>query len=314
MKKVAVIGYGYVGKQMAALLSHAHHVYVYDPNYDIFSGVPEHIKSISDENDDIVKDVDLAVICVPTPSLPDGSCDTSIVEEVCGWIDAPLVVIKSTVPPGFTARMNVNQEGSIHYPEPLYDRFHFSPEYTGEPINYVPPQYPNPRDSRTHDFCIVGGPRASEVLDFFAACMATSARYVATDSTTAELCKYMENAYFAMKVMFCTEFYMMAQKSGVDYKELRNLWTLDGRVDPDHTMVFPDKLGFGGKCLPKDLSAIIEWSKANSHTPMLLEILQIMNKVIRNEVTEDRLMLRLYNSAETEPDGLWDVQAKKGCG
>lgn len=283
MKKVIVIGHGYVGKQMASMLSHGHKVVAYDNNDDETFNLnyPYSVTSVRGS----AQGADLAVVCVPTPMASDGSCDTSIVKEVCSWIDAPLVVIKSTVPPGFTESLNdVESRGSLKGRR----NFHFSPEYAGEPVNYVPPQYPNPRDSRSHDFCIVGGPRASEVLDYFAICMATSARYVATSSTAAELCKYMENAYFATKIMFCTEFAMMAEACGVDYLELRNLWALDSRVEPDHTMVLKDRMGFGGKCLPKDLSAIIEWSNNHAHAPMLLKAVRSMNEVIRDhfDVTE----------------------------
>lgn len=253
---------------MARMFSHAFQIVAYDSNWG--DGMPYYGTSRKEDT----RGADLAVVCVPTPMADDGSCDTRIVEEVCGWIDAPLVVIKSTVPPGFTQRMNE----TLCVP-PI--KFHFSPEYAGEPVNYVPPQYPDPRDSVRHDFCIVGGPRASEVLDFFARVMATSARYVATDSTTAELCKYMENTYFATKIMFCTEFSRLAKEAGVDYKELRNLWLLDSRVDPDHTMVFPDALGFGGKCLPKDLSAIVQWGeRTGTHVPFL-KMVRDYNNFIR---------------------------------
>lgn len=282
MKKVAVIGHGYVGKQMASMLSHGHKVVAYDKNENESLDCPYSVTAVRGS----AQGADLAVVCVPTPMAPDGSCDTSIVKEVCSWIDAPLVVIKSTVPPGFTEEMNLHEVK--HYEMPWENgrgqRFHFSPEYAGEPINYVPSQYPNPRDSRSHDFCIVGGPRASEVLGYFATSMATSARYVATSSTAAELCKYMENAFFATKIMFCTEFAMMAEACGVDYLELRNLWTLDSRVDPDHTMVFKDRMGFGGKCLPKDLNAIIEWANKHAHAPMLLKTVRSMNDVICGHV------------------------------
>jgi len=277
MKKVAIIGHGYVGKQMAHMLARAHDVIAYDTNGDqLLCDWPYSVTTVQEN----VQGCDLAVVCVPTPMAADGGCNTSIVREVCSWIDAPLVVIKSTVPPGFTQSLN-----DVDLRRDGYDgsRFHFSPEYAGEPINYVPSRYPNPRESVEHDFCIVGGPRANDVLSFFAACMATSARYVATSSTAAELTKYMENAYFATKIMFCTEFAMLAEQAGVDYMELRSLWLLDSRVDPDHTMVFKDRMGFGGKCLPKDLSAIIHWACAHAHAPMLLRAVRDMNWVVRND-------------------------------
>jgi UDPglucose 6-dehydrogenase len=279
MKKVAVIGHGYVGRQMARMLSRAHAVIACDPRVTPDEPHPQGYLMTNDRS--FAQGASLAVVCVPTPMAVDGSCDTSIVEEVCGWVDAPLVCIKSTVPPGFTESLNERDLSRPQYM--VHGRFHFSPEYAGEPVNYVPPQYPDPRNSISHDFCIVGGPQAGKVLDFFSACMATSARYVATSSTAAELAKYMENAYFATKIMFCTEFAVMAESVGVDYKELRNLWLLDSRVDPDHTMVFPDMRGFGGKCLPKDLSAIVHWSQKNSHDPIMLGAVHTMNTVLRHE-------------------------------
>lgn len=282
MRKVSVIGNGYVGQQMALMLSAAHDVTAYDVNRD--QSFHDWSYNVTHDRED-VQGADLAVVCVPTPMASDGSCDTSVVEDVCSWIESPLVCIKSTVPPGFTERMNHGTEPRLYQRDQRIsnERFHFSPEYAGEPVNHVPPQYPDPRDSSRHDFCIVGGPRASEVLDFFAAVMATSARYVATDSTTAELCKYMENAYFATKVMFCTEFYNIARAMGVDYKELRHLWTLDSRVEPDHTMVFPDRMGFGGKCLPKDLSGIISAAESAGYVPPLLDAVRRMNWDVRGE-------------------------------
>ncbi len=77
-----------------------------------------------------------------------------------------------------------------------------------------------------------------------------------TTPEAAELCKYMENAFLAMKVTFCNEFYEIATRLGVDYDELRELWLLDPRIGKSHTFVFPDKRGYGGRCLPKDMRAI----------------------------------------------------------
>src|SRR5688572_23533386 len=48
---------------------------------------------------------DVVFVCVPTPQAADGSCDTSIVEETVGWIEAPLIVIRSTVAVGTTRRL-----------------------------------------------------------------------------------------------------------------------------------------------------------------------------------------------------------------
>ncbi|HEC65552.1 MAG TPA: hypothetical protein ENI23_09670, partial [bacterium] len=51
---------------------------------------------------DEVNECDLAIVCVPTPSREDGSCDTTIIEEVVSWLKTPLILFKSAVEPGTT--------------------------------------------------------------------------------------------------------------------------------------------------------------------------------------------------------------------
>ena len=77
------------------------------------------------------------------------------------------------------------------------------------------------------------------------------------DARTAELAKYMENCFLAAKVIFCNEFYDIASKMGVNYNELRETWLMDERMGRSHTFVYPDKRGYSGKCLPKDVSALL---------------------------------------------------------
>lgn len=233
--RVGIVGYGYVGKGMARMFEGKAEISVYDPMQ-------------LRNNEKGVLNSDLILICVPTPRLPNGMADTSIVRESCArFVETKgLICIKSTVPPGTTDDLAYRYGSHIH----------FSPEYMGEGGNYVEARYPNPTDSRSHNFCIVGGLRADEVLAFFQRVMATSARYVATTARAAELCKYMENAYLATKVAFVNEFAAICEAEGVSFNEVRDLWLCDSRVDPSHTLVFKDSRGFNGKCLPKDLDAI----------------------------------------------------------
>jgi UDP-glucose 6-dehydrogenase len=91
-----------------------------------------------------------------------------------------------------------------------------------------------------------------------------------SDARTAELTKYMENCFLALKVTFCNEFYDLAQQFGVDYNELRELWLLDPRIGRSHTFVLPDDRGFAGKCLPKDVSALVQSACAAGYAPQLM--------------------------------------------
>ena len=265
-RKIAIIGYGYVGRGMHRLFEGAFDIAIHDivlhPDAAAIAGA------------------DLVLICVPTPPAVDGACDVAHVMSAAQTATelAPdaLICIKSAVSPGLTDTLNAMTGG---------DRFHVSPEYLGEGSNFVPAwDYPDPRDSRSHDFVIVGGPRAGEVLDFFQRVMATTARYIACTAIEAELTKRFENAFFATKVTFCNEMARIARAFGVDYHRLRELWLMDSRIGRSHTAVFYDAPGFGGRCLPKDLSALIDEAERAGADAGLLRAVHRRNDEIRADV------------------------------
>lgn len=263
--KIAIIGYGYVGKAVHSFFKDHFDIVIYDPSYDQFN----------DKN--IVAGADLAVICVPTPTKEDGGCDTSIVEDVVSWIDAKYILIKSTVPPTTTKKL-VDKTGK---------NICFSPEYIGEGKYSVQfwKGYPDPLDMKKHDFMIIGGEEKARkyILSFFKKVLGAEPKYYQTTSTTAELCKYMENAFLATKVTFCNEFYDIAESLGVDYNDLREIWLLDARIGRSHTVVFENSRGFSGKCLPKDLSALINTVQAWGYNPELLKSVFEANKKFINK-------------------------------
>lgn len=262
MKKVGVVGFGYVGKGIANLMSKAHFVIAYDPHLGM---------STSRE---AINDCDVVFICVPTPSGPVGECDTRIVSEVLEWIKGPVICIKSTVAPGYTD----------HKAARLGKVICFSPEFMGEPTNFVPPwKYPDPRRAEQHDFVIVGGNGADEVLQLYYPILSTDSRFIGlSEALPAELAKYMENTFFALKVGFCNEWAEICQAFGVPYHVVRELWLTDPRPGGDHTVVNPDNPGFGGKCLPKDLDAIIHACFNLQYWPHLLTATARSNTMRRN--------------------------------
>ena len=77
-------------------------------------------------------------------------------------------------------------------------------------------------------------------------------------SSEAEIVKYMENSYLAMKVSFCVQFWEIAQKMGADYEAIREGFALDPRVNPSHTFVFDDHPYWTSHCFDKDVRAIAE--------------------------------------------------------
>ena len=266
MKKIGIIGYGFLGKGIENFFKDHFEVRVFD-----IAHVDSIIKYSSKEE---INECDLGIICVPTPMNENGSVNLTHVEGVLNWLNTPLILIKSTIPPGTTEM----------FVEKFSKNIAFSPEYMGE-STYVTQWWNgilDPKDMKKHHFQILGGRRetTSQVLQFFKKVYGPIPQLIQTDSRTAELTKYMENSWGAAKVTFCNEFAKIAETFGVDYDELRELWLLDGRIHRAHTTVFKDKRGFGGKCLPKDINGIIKASEEAGYVPNLLKEVVRSNKRI----------------------------------
>jgi UDPglucose 6-dehydrogenase len=256
---VAIVGFGAVGRSLAILFPDAA---VYDPPLGL-------------GRRDEVNRCRFAFVCVPTPATESGECDTSAVEEAAAWIESDYIVIRSTVPPGTTSRLASR----------FTKRIIFQPEYgPGET-----PDHPY-QDPRAVSWIILGGPRAwtVPVCDLYKTIFSSELSIHQTDAITAELVKYMENAFLATKVAFCNEFYDLAQRDGVDYNELRELWLLDPRIGRSHTWVHPNDRGFGGKCLPKDLQAIVAYAQNRGEPAILLDSVLRSNRRIRRESADQQ--------------------------
>lgn len=262
-RKVAIVGYGHVGKGMHQL---------FGSHYDVLIHDPEHADS-SDKSE--INCCGLAVVCVPTPMNDDFSCDVSIVEEVVSWLEAPVIWIRSTIAPGTTERLKSKYN----------KRIVFSPEYLGESKYYTP--YDFHFDEKKMPFIVFGGDREDTqyVIKYVAPIMGPVKQYPQTDATTAEVVKYMENTFFALKVTFANELFDICEAMGLDFYEVRDLWTLDPRLNPMHTMVFEDARGFGGKCYPKDVAGIIAAARQAGYAPRLLEtMLEVNNEMLKKNL------------------------------
>lgn len=251
---VGIVGFGAVGRGLLELFPGAA---VYDP-------------ALGFDDREAVNACRFAFVCVPTPGRADGSCDVSAVEEVVRWLEAGTIVVRSTVAPGTCERL-ARESGK---------RVVFQPEYgPGET-----PDHPF-GDPRAVRWAILGGPRewTIPVCDLYKRVFNSEFQLRQTDWRTAELSKYMENAFLALKVAFCNEFYDLAEANGVDYNELRELWLMDPRMGASHTWVHPEERGFGGKCLPKDLAAITASARERGMQLPLLEAIGVSNERVRRE-------------------------------
>ncbi len=183
-----IVGFGYVGQSIARLVKDHCVAGIYDPP----QGYGDRAQ---------LARADIVFVCVPTPTTESGGADVSLVEATVATLPAPLIIIKSTVPPGTTARL-ADQFG-------LASRLVFSPAYIGEDLYPVPSDrgLPHPAEERSQPFHIFGGhPEATrKAATFYQTLCGPYAKYIQTDATTAELAKYMENVWIGAKVAFCND-------------------------------------------------------------------------------------------------------------
>lgn len=254
---VGIIGNGHVGGAMKKLFEDA-------VVYDKYKGY------ITREQ---INECDIAFVCVPTPMADDGHCDTTAVDEVLDWCATKVIVIRSTVPVGYTERKK----------KELGKRIVFQPEYYGETHHHPL------ADLRNRTWITLGGSAedTTEVVKEYQKVYTADVEIVKTDASTAELAKYMENCFYATKVTFCNEMYDIAKKCGVDYDELREVWLKDPRISRSHTFVYEDNRGYGGSCLPKDIAALAYISEECGVNHDLLDAVIKKNNYVKGNAYGD---------------------------
>ncbi len=235
--KVGVIGNGFVGEAISFAFSSVSKLYVYDI---------DPLKSIHEL--ETVHNSDFVFVCVPTPMFEDGSQDLSYVESVFKKAtNKPIYIIKSTILPGTTNQLTKKYSGS---------KIIFSPEFLTERTAKL--------DMLTQSRIILGGDidLCQQVKILFNKRF-KSKNIIQTDSKTAELIKYMNNTFFATKVSMMNEFKLLCDKIGANWEDALKGFSSDGRVGDSHLNVpgHDGKLGYGGTCFPKDVNAILSFSK-----------------------------------------------------
>jgi UDPglucose 6-dehydrogenase len=235
--KVGVIGNGFVGEAISFAFSPVADLYVYDT---------DPLKSLDDLES--VHSCDFVFICVPTPMFQDGSQDLSYVEDVFEKATSkPVYILKSTVLPGTTEGLSKK-----------YSNFKiiFSPEFLTERTAKL--------DMLTQSRIILGGELSlTEKAKTLFNERFKIKNIIQTDSKTAELTKYMNNTFFATKVSIMNEFKLLCDKIGANWEDALRGFVSDGRIGDSHLNVpgHDGKLGYGGTCFPKDVNALLSFSK-----------------------------------------------------
>lgn len=297
--KVAVIGAGYVGMSTAIILGQNNDVVVYDVdpqkveciNCKNFSVFNEEINKYllngkvsvhaTDQLLNVVCDVEYIIIAVPTNLNFESNClDTSIIETVIIQIaemnSNATIVIKSTVPIGFTANLTqkYNNVKLIFSPEflreksPLYDMLNPNRIIVGldknDPVLYA----------SAEKYCLL----------LKESCISQNVPILFTSYSEAESIKLFSNTYLAMRVAFFNELDSYAEKNNLDPSIIIDGICLDPRIGPYYNN---PSFGYGGYCLPKDTTQLNQNMNEISHS--LIEAINKSNEERIQFVTEQVL-------------------------
>lgn len=264
MADIGIIGWGVVGKAVGIGFATQKENRIYW--YDKFKRSPYSLVQVVEKSR-------FVFVCVPTPMLADGSgIDSSIIDGVVSEI-APylsntekILILKSTIAPGTTKSL------AEKHPEV---NFVMNPEFLTE-VN-APWDFLHPArvviGSLNEDL-------ANQVAKLYRSLIGYEVEIFITDPTTAELAKYMANTLNATKVIFANEFKEMADKLEINYDSVKAIAAADPRISPEFLTVTPFG-GFGGKCYPKDIVALLGVAKKLKVEMSVLEAVWSKNLKIR---------------------------------
>jgi UDPglucose 6-dehydrogenase len=299
-----VIGAGYVGLSMAAVLSKVHQVTVVELKKRLVDAINKGIAPIREQGlEELMSSAleshrlvavtpstkfsqqDVLIVCVDTPCAEDGSASLIQLSSVMDTVESNLddlideylvLALRSTVPPMTTRKILLervsNREGNVGVV--------FSPEFLrqGHAIH----------DLTKPDRVVIGGNEDRAIKryrEMLLPCLAQVEPQIYTMSLeSAELCKYVSNSFLACKVSFVNEVASLAERiPGVSIDDVMNGVIADSRICPSHLR---PGLGFGGSCFPKDLFALIGFAGAQSVDMKILKSVMQVNSESSKRLVE----------------------------
>ena len=261
--KLGIIGYGTVGKA------------IYECFIEKKFNIKYYDKYKSSHSYDEILESDIIFLCLATPFT--NKLDSSIIEDVCQDLKnnnySGIVVLKSTVEPGTTKSIyNRFKLNIVHNPEFLsantaLEDFKSQKQIV---IGYVSPKQ-----------------NYTGLLELYRRVF-NNAFFTTILSCESELMKLGVNCFYATKIQYFNEIYLLCQKLNISYEKVLNSMLKNNWINPMHTIVpAPDgKLSFGGKCFPKDIRGLNQFLKSK----------EITNKVIQGVIDEQSIFRATNNS------------------
>lgn len=304
--KVSVFGLGYVGcVGMACMAEHGLNVVgvdIDDGKVDLINrgispiierGISEGIRRhaeggrISATKDGVtaVLRTDVTFLCVGTPSGPNGHTDTAalwnaareVAEGIKDKTSFHVVVIRSTVPPGTNARLGERIERLSGRKLDVDFAVVSNPEFLREGTavrDYNEPPFTLAASTSDEAIAIVG--HLYKDID---------APFIRSEVGVAELIKYVNNAFHALKITFANEIGAVAKKINVDSHALMDVFCRDAKLNLSPYYLKPG-FAYGGSCLPKDLRALKIFARDLYVDCPVIESIDRSNELRKSHVIE----------------------------
>jgi len=265
MKKVGIIGNGFVGSAIAAGFALHADISIYDKDP----------RRAVDPLDKVINDSEFIFVGVPTPmeSTSDGTISLDILDGVMEEISSinrrrdNIIILKSTIVPGTT------QTYIERYPNL---NIVFNPEFLTERAARI--EFIN-----ASRIVLGGSPALCARVEGLYRDRFPITQIIKTDTKSAEFIKYMCNCFFATKVSFMNEMRQVAHHDALNWKDIMSGFLTDGRIGNSHIDVpgHDGSYGFGGKCFPKDINAFIKYFETKEVQPLLLKAAWNKNLEVR---------------------------------
>ena len=312
MKNIVVVGAGYVGMSIATMLSTKHKVILVEKDEKKIEKINKKISTIVDKdiehyllnknlnliatNDSksAYKNASYIIIATPTDfNFENNFFDTSIVESVLSEIinvnKKALIIIKSTIPIGFTQSMNLKNNTN---------KIIFSPEFLreGSALN----------DNLNPSRIIFGGHKSDQLKNFLKILLSSiknpdSVDILHTGSNEAEAIKLFANTYLAMRVAFFNELDTYSIDRNLNVKDLILGISLDERIGNYYNN---PSFGYGGYCLPKDSNQLLS---SFGDTPQ-----NLISAIIQSNKTRKKFIVQDILKRNPKNIGCYRINMKSG--